>query len=371
MDAKLVAWGMANNPEFANHMRQQQKQQQSVVQGQQLAEASKGINDFMQGREAAFNNTPSDVPIPMRRPEYQQPTSLQDWQTRNQMRMESGNPALQELAMKDDATMRDKLAAGPTADPMITNDMKNFFGMTKPEDRTEEAFRKYMEDKRIQRTMAVQDPNGIIPASEAMNLVDKEGNPFEPPLNLTYGQAQDIGLSRGKKMSDTAIEQDALYDQSANILDQMKYLMDAGVDVSGLSGWAEEFRSGSDLENIAADTLLKWLGKTNDPLVKEQISLTANLQNMMVKAITGAEASKEQLATIKRQLPMPGQPKAQFLANWELSKRNLEMLKQMKRKSRGKGGSANTKTATDIFADTSQALKNSKLPHAPDGVTFD
>lgn len=102
IDPELAAWGMANDPEFAMYAKSQMAQQQSAVQGQQLAKAHAGVEDFLKQRELqrqeTFRNTPSDVPIPMRAPEYKAPSGIEQWRERNNAMIASGNPFLQERA---------------------------------------------------------------------------------------------------------------------------------------------------------------------------------------------------------------------------------------------------------------------------------
>lgn len=104
------AWGLANDPAYANK-----------VNAQQLSKDYAGVGAFLKKQEAQrqqdFQNTPSDVASPLRAPEreYQAPSSLEQWVARNDAMMASGNPRLQEEALSNRKTIQTELIKPPEA----------------------------------------------------------------------------------------------------------------------------------------------------------------------------------------------------------------------------------------------------------------
>lgn len=103
---------MRKDPRYAAHIQSMLKNQQSMQQGNQLAQAYAGVEQSLMDAEAVrrkeFENTPSDVPIPMRAPEYKAPSPLEQWKERNSAMMASGNPALQKIAMENMAKIQEE-----------------------------------------------------------------------------------------------------------------------------------------------------------------------------------------------------------------------------------------------------------------------
>ena len=130
----------------------------------------------------------------------------------------------------------------------------------------------------------------------------------------------------------------------------------------------EEFTSGSDLINIGADMLGKYMGKTDDPLVKKQIGLAAAVQNAMGVLISGADISVEQLKKIKAQLPMPGQSRETFRQNMLLSRENLARARKYKRKARGNSPSSPEQNSPPADIRTIDGIKYEYMK-LPDGTT--
>jgi hypothetical protein len=333
---RMTAAAMRRNPQYAQFMLRD-KSQDPGVQESMLAQAMGSMEQRLardeQMRQQQHLYKRGDVPVPMRKPEYQAPSPIEQWGQRISAMVKSGNPTLQAEGIKQ---MQKYQESSLPAEDKGTTDYQNFIASTAPSMRTHENFKKYLEEKRVQKTMAMQDLDSPMPASEAMNLVDKNGNPISPEIALTYRQAMERGLTRGKVLSDSAISESALYDQSSNILDQMTELRSKGANISGLGGWIEETRSGTGLQNIAIDKALSFLGHNPDPRDVQMVSLSANLQNTMTKAISGADVSAEQMERIKAQLPVPGQPDVVFQENLKLSRQNLQELNQMKKTARGK-----------------------------------
>jgi len=97
MSREILARAAAMDPKFAAKL-------QAMQQGNQLSSAYAGVEDFLRNKESdrrqAFESTPSDVPVPMRAPEYQGLSPIEQWKERNSAMMASGNPFLQERAAK-------------------------------------------------------------------------------------------------------------------------------------------------------------------------------------------------------------------------------------------------------------------------------
>lgn len=104
IDYRQMAMAMKKDPRYAQHIYAMLDKQEAQKQSNQLVQAYARVEQSLMDAEAArrqqFENTPSDVPVPMRPPEYQAPSPLAQWRERNAAMMASGNPTLQGLAIE-------------------------------------------------------------------------------------------------------------------------------------------------------------------------------------------------------------------------------------------------------------------------------
>jgi hypothetical protein len=136
--------------------------------------------------------------------------------------MKSGDPTLQKQAMSMmPEYFKERLGQNQTAD------QKNYSAASK-----DPGYQKWLENKSIQKTMAMQDPNAPLPKDVATNLVGANGEPLNPPINATWKWAQDNDARYSGRSSFTEANQKAAMfaDAMQGAEDDIQSLMTSGYD---------------------------------------------------------------------------------------------------------------------------------------------
>lgn len=147
IDPELAAWGMANSPQFAQYMQGQRETQQAASQGRQLAQASKGVEQFIAnnniGRQKAFKDEQlSQGPVPEAQMAMNAPalSGIEQFNERRRAMMQSANPALQEQAMAMQRT-----GYKPPAAPDNPNSYEEYIRTTAQP--SSEGYQKFLQEK--------------------------------------------------------------------------------------------------------------------------------------------------------------------------------------------------------------------------------
>jgi hypothetical protein len=155
------------------------------------------------------------------------------------------------------------------------------------------------------------------------------GYRWKDPLNKALGVEPTPGGSAaqtGKVMSEyvtTAMSQGDLLGEMANLYEE-------GVDVSGYIGLIEKARGQDNWLAPALNAAMNYAGEGSNQAAVQQIALASNVQNNIVRLLSGAAVTVQESERIKSQLPIPGQSKEVFKNNLRLTHRNtIDLLRRI------------------------------------------
>lgn len=321
------------DPRYAEYVKRQFER----VQGNQLSQDYSGVEQSLmmaeQARRQQFENTPSDVPVPMRPPEYQAPSPLQQWKERNSAMMRSGNPALQKEAIANMQKIQEASISGPANQPASIQEFLYAKG---------QGYGGNFEDwKTLNKGGTTINMGGsdIITPADAANMVDSNGYPVTVPVGMTYAEARGKGWSFGKTATEGEAKTEGSVAASVDMLNRLAELTGAedGAGMFGLSGVIENYRSGSDTGSALLNAALDTFGVKKTPQSVEAMAITTSLGNQLLQAFRGAAVGPAEKADFIKQLPTPGQSEGEFKANQALTLKNLQTIKDRKEKARGLG----------------------------------
>ena len=173
-------------------------------------------------------------------------------------------------------------------------------------------------------TINVNTANPFVKPSDVIR--DAEGNYIPTPIGTRLQDLTGKGYTYGKPLSDTAIKTKASMEVSSRMLNEIQSMSDAGTDVSGIKGFISELRTGTDIGSVAANAILNELDQPMTPEHAKMVATTTSLGNQLLQAFRGAAVGPAEKIDFIKQLPTPGQPRAVFLKNIELTRRNLQQL---------------------------------------------
>ncbi len=338
----------------------------AVQDGKDLAQASSGVEQFLKNQEVqrqeTFRNTPSDVPVPMRAPEYQAPSGIEKFNNRRRAMMQSGNPALQEQAMAMQRT-----GYKPPAAPSNPNSYEEYIRTTaRP---TSEGYQKFLQEKqKASGTTIKMGADGqhivgnIVPDEvkvrygfrpEDTVIWGKEGPKI---LDITSMAAGDAGKTA---MTKTALEQIPVYKEHM-------YTPDGAIDQDVIKAMA------------AMNTFGKYTGPAiglYSPELRQRAedSKAALMTGMMsiTRTETGAAMAKEEIEhTMERFWPQATDGpsvQAQKLAAYEYFLKNVEsMLDPKSAQNRGlKPKEIADRAASEALRMQSKGAPESKSKYQP------
>ena len=184
-------------------------------------------------------------------------------------------------------------------------------------------------------TTTIQMGDNTIKKDDAVNMIDRDGNPVQVPVGMTYKEAGQKGYRFGKTPTEGEAKQSSSFDVSSRMLGELEDLVDGGADIFGATGLIDKYRSEGDIGGIALDLLMSEAGSTMTPESIKAMSLVHSLSNELIAAYRGAAVGPEEQKKFESQLPMPGQPKPVFKSNLKLTQKNLAELKERRAKVRG------------------------------------
>lgn len=184
-------------------------------------------------------------------------------------------------------------------------------------------------------TTTIQMGDNTIKKDDAVNMIDREGNPVTVPVGMTYKEAGQKGYRFGKTPTEGEAKQSSSFDVSTRMLGELGDLVDNNANIFGASGLIDKYRSEGDVGGIALDMFMSEMGNTMSPESIKAMSLVHSLSNELIAAYRGAAVGPEEQKKFEAQLPMPGQPKEVFKSNLALTKKNLAELKERRTKVRG------------------------------------
>lgn len=297
-----LARAMQADPNFAKLVMNNIAQANEMSQASQLAKDYAGVEDFLRRKEEArradYNNTPFQGQIPLRQPEFQELTPLQQWRNRNSALMASGNPKLQEEAINQFQAINE--AGIPDNDKMsasarIALDLGYKPG-TKP-------FKDFVLNHSMKTTQNYENSlDKMIPTSEYDKFQMPDGGNI--PNFITYRQAKELGVTSRNKVGSGKEGSSTMIQTAQMGLPELENI---------LYGKGENKRTFMDPKivremNILDMTKGKWYQSLGDAATSPSAQLAYNMYDIGNKAITrletGAALASEEIGhTITRFFP--------------------------------------------------------------------
>ena len=189
-------------------------------------------------------------------------------------------------------------------------------------------------------------------------MVDKNGNPVKVPTSMTYGESAEKGWTYGHKMTADEARRGATTKASIEMVQDLGTLTQEGgaADLSGMYGFMEQFRAGSDIPNIVANKFLDMVGIESTDANIKALALTTSLSNQVLASFRGSQVGPAEQKLFQKQLPIPGQPRAVFKANRLLTEKNLKIIDDFTKLVRGGGGIATPQPIPATLADIADEL---------------
>lgn len=347
-----------------------------------VAASSKSIEAFLKNKEGlrrkeydAQAAMPTDVPIPMAPPEmppYKELTPMEKWKQRNMAMLQSGNPVLQEQALKEQGTYATKMAESTFSDKR-PNSFREF--LQAAEDPEYLAFLQSM--KAAGATNIKMGEEKFLTSAEAdkMEMLGDDGwGPL--PTGLKYADVRDPSKFRYKDnlasdsagkyaMLDTALDQ-------YEIIENLMFSEDGSVNQDVLKGV-----TGID-SALAIPGIGKFIGMAakkyfneDSPLVQQ--SLETGMQ-AITRTETGAAMAEQEIANVKARF-MPTYGDSDTLVNQKLSayKQFMDTAINLIRTKQGKGKNPDELTKGQILDLVEESFDNvdGGEPELPPGLTWE
>ena len=347
----MRARAMRASPDYAKYVMQTDAERATAERSHPsaVAKSFSAIQQFMtdkqrvdkamlnQQYDRSFRAPQSLESFEQGRPQYQPPSPLEQWKLRLSAMMESGNPVLQEQAMKEMKAQAQEEVKPPTAAKMSTSaQIAVDLGYTPGT----KAFIDFVRAHAMKAgsSVAIDMGNKFFTREDAQNLLGPDGLPLKSsPVGVSYEEGRRRGWKwAGVKPTSEEANSEGSTAASLDMLNQLEALVATGeADISGFKGIVTDFRNQSGVTNAAADYLLSVFTPPQNPADIEAHGLAVSLANQLLHAFRGASVGPEEKIDFIKQLPVAGQPKDVLLSNIELTKRNLETINRTKRNIRG------------------------------------
>jgi len=263
----------------------------------------------------------------------QEMTPQERWKNTIDSMIKSGNPVLQQQGIASlDNYFSSASSSGSSYAPSTAAKMAREMGL-KPGTKS---FNDFIERYAFKPGTTINMSDDTVKPGD--KFVDINGNQIKAYPGEKYGEIRARGgFFAGDGDDAEQIKQDAQLSGSIDTAAVMRDLIEKeGADISGFAGLVEKHRSEGNLLGAAIDLALNEGGITARPQDIQLMAYTAQLSNAVTQALRGAAVGSEEQEMVNRQLPVPGQPMAVFMANLAMTERNLIMLQNRIRAKQGK-----------------------------------
>lgn len=348
----MRARAMRASPQYAAYMMQTDAERATAERSHpsSVAQAYSAIQQFMADKQKTdkamhefqtnqgFRAPQSLESFNATKPQYKQPSPLEQWKTRLEAMMQSGNPVLQKEAIGEMQSLAQEEVKPPPAVVMSTAArMATELGY-KPGTKSWNDFIAAYAAKVPRTNVTVEAGKKMLTREQILALVDNAtGQPVRnAPINITADEADARNWSYGNMATEGEAKADAAFAASQEMLDRLDVLMTEGADVTGFAGILDDYRSANTLSGAAIDTLMNVFGAPMSPQNAEAHSITRNLASQLIQAMRGAQVGPAEIEQFVKQLPVAGQPDSVFEANKKITQRNLILLNEIKATARGR-----------------------------------
>lgn len=355
----MRARAMRASPDYAKYMMQTDAERATAERSHpsSVAQAYSAIQQFMADKQKTdkamhefqtnqgFRAPQSLESFNATKPQYKQPSPLEQWKTRLEAMMQSGNPVLQKEAIGEMQSLAQE-EVKPTAQVLSTSGKVAVDMGYVPGTKAFNDFVRAHAMKVANTSIKIGEGSKPLTREEILSLVDNEtGEPIRnAPVNITPDQVTANNWSYGNRATEGEAKSDAAFAASQEMLDRLSTLTssEGGADITGFAGVLDDYRSANTLSGVAIDTLMNVFGVPMTPENAEAHSISRNLGSQLIQAMRGANVGPVEIEQFLKQLPVAGQPKPVFEANAKITKQNLVLIDKIKASSRGRASMAGT-----------------------------
>jgi hypothetical protein len=168
-------------------------------------------------------------------------------------------------------------------------------------------------------------------ASKGFYPIDPQGTPT--------GGIEYLPGSPETRPSDTTAKGTAIAQNLYSNLAELEALTaDPDVDLTGIGGIWQEYRTSPNLVNKGVNAVLKFLGVSTetDPKTAKAVSIAVSLRNYILSERSGAAVSPSEQQRFEAELPTPGQDATTFQMNIQRTMQNIQYIEESIAKQQGR-----------------------------------